>query len=167
MLIVIFFAGSFTGRSFAGDFTDSGPLLKTRVAEDSWSLRDTVPTRLSSAHDDAIHALETIMHEKKVVGLSVAVIKHNKIIFTKALGQKNIAANIPLTENDLFRIASISKSFTATAVMKLVESGKLSLSDDVSTLIGFPVRNAKYPGKVITIKMVLSHTSSINDSQGY
>ncbi|EJF07946.1 beta-lactamase, partial [Pontibacter sp. BAB1700] len=51
--------------------------------------------------------------------------------------------------------------------MQLIEAGKLSLNDDVSELVGFKVRNPKYPEKVITLRMMLSHTSSINDSQGY
>jgi CubicO group peptidase (beta-lactamase class C family) len=51
--------------------------------------------------------------------------------------------------------------------MQLVESKKISLDDDVSNLIGFKVRNPKYPGTVITLRNLLSHRSSLNDSQGY
>lgn len=103
----------------------------------------------------------------EAAGLSVAVVKKGRIIYTHAFGLKDIGSNTPLKENDLFRIASISKSFSATALMQFVEKGKLSLTDDFSTLVGFKVRNPKYPETVITLKMVMSHTSSINDSQGY
>src|SRR3546814_241981 len=51
--------------------------------------------------------------------------------------------------------------------MQLVEAGKLSLDDDVGELIGFPVRNPNYPDSVITLRMALSHTSSISDKNGY
>jgi CubicO group peptidase (beta-lactamase class C family) len=51
--------------------------------------------------------------------------------------------------------------------MQLAEAKKLSLNDDISKLIGFTVRNPKYPKKIITLRMVLSHRSGINDSQGY
>ena len=51
--------------------------------------------------------------------------------------------------------------------MQLVEAGKLSLDDDFSKLVGFQVRNPKYPNTVITLRMIMSHTSSVNDSQGY
>jgi len=51
--------------------------------------------------------------------------------------------------------------------MQLVEAGRLSLDDDFSKLVGFTVRNPKFPQTVITLRMVLSHTASINDSQGY
>ncbi|TCD00970.1 serine hydrolase domain-containing protein [Pedobacter psychroterrae] len=111
--------------------------------------------------------IQNIMKELNVVGLSVAVVKNNEIIYTHAFGQKDIEKNIPLQENDVFRIASISKSFCATSIMQLAEARKLSLDDDFSDLVGFKVRNPKYPETVITLKMVMSHTSSINDSQGY
>lgn len=111
--------------------------------------------------------IQAIMKELNVVGLSVAVVKNNEIIYTHAFGRKDIEKNIPLQENDVFRIASISKSFCATSIMQLAEARKLSLDDDFSNLVGFKVRNPKYPETVITLKMVMSHTSSINDSQGY
>ncbi len=107
------------------------------------------------------------MKELEVVGLSVAVVKKNEIIYTHSFGMKDLASNTPLSDKDLFRIASISKSFSATSIMQLRKAGKLSLSEDFSKLVGFKVRNPKFPETVITLKMAMSHTSSINDSQGY
>jgi CubicO group peptidase (beta-lactamase class C family) len=80
---------------------------------------------------------------------------------------KDIETKSPLSDSDIFRIASISKSFSATSIMQLREAGKLSLDDDFSDLVGFKIRNPKFPEKVITLRMIMSHTSSINDSQGY
>lgn len=108
-----------------------------------------------------------IMKKYSGVGVSVAVVKQNKIIYTHSFGLKNVENNIPLTDQDIFRIASISKSFSATSIMQLVEAGKLSLNDDFSDLVGFKVRNPKFPKTIITLKMMLSHRSSLNDSQGY
>lgn len=111
--------------------------------------------------------IDSIMKAYKMVGLSVAVVKKGDLIYTHSFGLKNIATNTPLTDDNIFRIASISKSFSATAIMQLVEAKKLSLNDDVSNLIGFTVRNPKFPDKIITLKMLMSHTSSLNDSHGY
>lgn len=108
-----------------------------------------------------------IMEQSNVVGLSVAVVKNNKIIYTRSFGLKDVENNQPLTDDCLFRIASISKSFSATSIMQLAAAKKLSLDDDISDLLGFKVRNPKYPGTIITLRMVLSHRSSVNDSQGY
>lgn len=111
--------------------------------------------------------IRDIMKQHDVVGISVAVVKNNTIIYTHSFGLKDAASNQPLTDDCLFRIASISKSFSATSIMQLAEAKKLSLNDDISGLIGFKARNPKYPATVITLKMVLSHRSGINDSQGY
>src|SRR5690606_28943173 len=110
-------------------------------------------------------AVNDIIAEHDVVGLSVAVVKDNKIIYSKAFGKKDVEKSRDLKSEDLFRIASISKSFCATSIMQLADAGKLSLDDDFSDLIGFKVRNPKFPETVITLRMVMSHTSSINDSQ--
>jgi CubicO group peptidase (beta-lactamase class C family) len=111
--------------------------------------------------------IQEIIKKYDVVGLSVAVVKKGELIYSNSFGLKDIESNTPLSNTDIFRIASISKSFSATSIMQLVEAKKLSLDDDFSKLVGFKVRNPKYPEKIITLKMVLSHTSSINDSKGY
>lgn len=125
----------------------------------------SVSAQLNTAKAEA--EIQSIMKDLEAVGLSVAVVKKGKIIYTHSFGLKDKESNTPLADNDIFRIASISKSFTATAIMQLVETNKLSLDDDISKLIGFKIRNPKFPETVITLKMLMSHTSSLNDSQGY
>jgi len=109
-------------------------------------------------------ALKLIMDEYKTVGLAVAVVKDGEFIYNKSFGYKDLANKIPLQNGDIVRIASTSKSFTATGIMQLVDKGLLSLDDDVSDLIGFRVRNPRYPDTPITLRMILSHTASINDN---
>ena len=101
------------------------------------------------------------------VGMAVAVVKGGEIVYHNQFGVKNLETKEPIAEDDLFRIASISKSFSATSIMQLKEQGLVSLDTDVSILAGFPIRNPKYPDTVITLEMLLSHTSSLNDSEGY
>ncbi|KLT66990.1 serine hydrolase [Pedobacter sp. BMA] len=112
-------------------------------------------------------AFDSVMQKFSAVGASVAVIKDGKVIYNHSFGLKDLDRKIPLENSDIFRIASISKSFSATSIMQLVEAGKLSLDDDFGDLVGFKIRNPKYPDVKITLKMALSHTSSLNDSQGY
>ncbi len=111
--------------------------------------------------------IQNIMKKYEVTGIAVAVVKGDQVVYQHSFGLKDVASNSPLMDSNLFRIASISKSFTATAIMQLVEAKKLSLTDDVSKLVGFKVRNPNFPATVITLKMLLSHTSSLNDSEGY
>jgi len=110
---------------------------------------------------------KAVMEKYNAVGAAVAVVKEGKIIYTHSFGLKDLENKKPLTDQDIFRIASISKSFSATSVMQLVEAGKISLDDDFGDLVGFKIRNPKFPDQRITLKMALSHTSSLNDSQGY
>jgi len=126
-----------------------------------------ISTDVKAQPEKAEAGIQSIMQEIPVMGLSVAVVKDNKIIYTQSFGTKSRENNAPLTNDCIFRIASISKSFSATSIMQLAERKKLSIDQDVSELIGFKVRNPKFPETVITLRLMMSHLSSINDSQGY
>lgn len=126
------------------------------------TLAATAQSTSTTAEDIA-----AIMTKYDAVGASVAVVKGDEIIYNQSFGFRDLATQEPLENDDVFRIASISKSFVATGLMQLVDAGKLSLDDDVGKLIGFPIRNPNYPDSVITLRMVLSHTSSISDKNGY
>jgi len=67
------------------------------------------------------------------------------------------------TPDDPARIASVSKLIVAIGVMKLVEQGKLDLDRDVTAYLGWNLRNPAFPDRAITLRMVLSHTSSLRD----
>lgn len=121
----------------------------------------------STREENAAKEIERIMENTNATGLSVAVVKDGKVIYNASFGKKNIEQGTNISNDDLFRIASISKSFTTTALMHLLDKGKIKLDQDVSDLIGFKMRNPKYPDVKITVKMLLSHTSSLNDSRGY
>lgn len=125
------------------------------------------PFFLKGQYSSADSAIQVIMGSHKVMGMSVAVVKKSKLVYAQSFGLKNQETKTALNNSDIFRIASISKSFSATAIMQLVEKRMISLDDDMSKLVGFIIRNPKYPETPITLKMVLSHRSSINDSQGY
>ena len=117
-----------------------------------------------SAFEKDIEALRDSLDN---AGLAVVVVKDNQIVYHHEFGYSDLELRTPLREDNLFRIASISKSFSATSMMQLIEKGLVSLDTDASELAGFPIRNPKYPDKVITLEMLMSHTSSLNDSQGY
>lgn len=111
--------------------------------------------------------LTQIMNTHKAVGLAVAAVYKGETIYSNAFGYRDRENKIAYKEYDLLRIASISKTFVATSIMQLVEQGKLSLDADVSTLMGFNVRNPYYSSTIVTVRMLLSHTSSLSDDNGY
>jgi CubicO group peptidase (beta-lactamase class C family) len=81
-------------------------------------------------------------------------------------GEAGVRARM-VTADDPVRIASISKLVTALGVMRLVEEGKLDLDRDVSDYLGWPLRNPAFPGGVINLRMLLSHSSGLRDDAGY
>lgn len=90
-------------------------------------------------------------------GISVLVVKNKTPLYRKAFGLANIKANLPLTPEHIFRIGSITKQFTSTAILKLIEQGKIDLQDPITKFLpDYPMQ-----GKVITIEHLLTHTSGI------
>lgn len=85
----------------------------------------------------------------------------------RAEGLADVAAGRALSADDPARIASISKLVTTIGALRLIEQGKLSLDADASELLGFPLRNPAFPAAPITLRMLLSHTSSLTDDAGY
>lgn len=69
-----------------------------------------------------------------------------------------------ITPDDPIRVASVSKIVTALTVLRLVEQGKLDLDRDVSTWLGWSLRNPAFPDRPITLRMLLSHTGSVRDN---
>lgn len=72
-----------------------------------------------------------------------------------------------LTVDDPVRIASVSKLIVAIGVMRLVGEGKLDLDRDVSDYLGWSLRNPAFPGRPVTLRLLLSHTSSLTDGIDY
>ncbi len=86
---------------------------------------------------------------------------------TRLHGVADRATGRRVTAGDPVRIASISKLVTAIGVMRLVEAGQLDLDADAGDALGFRLRNPAYPDTPITLRMLLSHRSSLTDGAGY
>ena len=92
-------------------------------------------------------------------GCVVMVVKNDKIIYRKAFGLANTELNIPMQPDRLFRIGSMTKQFTAIAILQLVEQGKIGLQDSIQKYIkDFPSKDY-----TITIENLLTQTSGIKD----
>lgn len=110
--------------------------------------------------------------DKALASLSVMAIKSGKVVYQQQFGQayidpQNPANSLPANKQTLYRVASVSKMVAAIGAMCLVEQGKLDLDTDVSNYLGYKLRNPHYPDKVITTRMLLSHTSSLRDDGSY
>jgi CubicO group peptidase (beta-lactamase class C family) len=110
-----------------------------------------------SAKVDAYVAQQ--MREQRIPGLSLAVVRDGKIIKVKGYGYADLEFNAPVTPETKFESGSIGKQFTATAVMMLIEEGKIGLEDKITKY--FPDAPATWNN--ITIRNLLSHTSGIKN----
>ncbi len=104
------------------------------------------------------------MEEARIPGLSAAVVKDGELLWSGAYGWADPAARIPVAEDTLFQLASVSKTVTATVVLQLVEAGALDLDADVNDVLPFPVRHPAHPDVPITTRMLLTHTAGLRDN---
>ena len=114
--------------------------------------QDGVSTKI----DDYIRAE---MKAQQIPGVALAVVKDGKIMIERGYGLANVEHQVPVKPETIFQSGSTGKQFTATAVMMLVEEGKLSLDDKISKY--FP--DAPDSWSKITIRHMLSHTSGMTD----
>ncbi|TKJ36588.1 hypothetical protein CEE37_15015 [candidate division LCP-89 bacterium B3_LCP] len=107
------------------------------------------------------------MEDHHIPGLSCAVVKDGEVIWNGAYGNAYFNPWIPTADSTLFMLASISKTITGTALMQLWEGGAFQLDDPVNDYLPFAVIHPRYPDTDITFKMLLTHTSGIEDNWDY
>jgi CubicO group peptidase (beta-lactamase class C family) len=107
----------------------------------------------------------------QLASLSVLAIRRGKVVYQQQFGQRFLGAlgiaPRPANERTLYRIASISKMMTTLAALRLVEDGKLALDTDISDYLGYILRNPHHPNREVTLRSLLTHTSSLRDDAGY
>ncbi len=110
--------------------------------------------------------LQQIFEDFQLMGMSVwTYVDGDEQVFS--FGLKDFTRNLEVDENTKYRIASISKTSSALALMNLYEEGFLDLDEDISTYLGYTVINPSHPGIAVTARMLMSHTSSLQDGSGY
>ncbi|MCP5108541.1 MAG: beta-lactamase family protein [bacterium] len=108
--------------------------------------------------------IEETMTTDNIAGLAACIVKDGRVAWAAGYGYANIEKNIPVTGDTLFGLASISKTPTVTILMQLYEQGMFQLDHDVNDYLPFTVRNPEYPDIPITFRMLMTHTSSMEDN---
>lgn len=115
----------------------------------------------SQSWQDTVSAIEKAFerYTPNIPGAQLAISRNGQIIYSKAWGIADMEHNVPLTTTSLIEAGSVSKQFTAAAILLLEQEGKLSLSDDVRKYI------PELPdyGHVITLRHMMQHTSGLKD----
>jgi len=107
--------------------------------------------------------IEKQLERAHIPGLSAVIVKEGEIIWTGSYGWSRLNTQ-PVTNETLFQLASVSKTVTAVALMSVWEDGELNLDEDINVYLPFSVLNPRAPEKPITVRMLLTHTSSIRDN---
>jgi len=107
-----------------------------------------------------------IMKNEAFPGLAVGIVKDHQILFTGEYGTANLSIGDPVVCSTLFHQASVSKTFVATAIMQLVERGKVDLDSPITKyLTYFKLEDEQY--RNITIRQLMNHTSGMPDEEDY
>lgn len=118
------------------------------------SVKDTLPQDKEAVHKDNFEEkLDEYLSEN--YSGSVLIVKDNKVIISKGYNMADYSNNLPNGPDTIYQIGSLTKAFTAAAILQLQEGGKLSISDPVSKYI------KDYPNDKVTLYHLLTHTSGI------
>jgi CubicO group peptidase (beta-lactamase class C family) len=144
--------------------SDTSTNFLNRLQFFSWAACLIFASSVSWAQSSATTAavtdyVKSEMQRQHIPGLSLLVIKDGKTIRTEGFGLANVELQVPVKPESVFQSGSVGKQFTATAVMMLVEEGKIGLDDPLSKY--FPEAPASW--KEATVRELLSHTAGLGD----
>ena len=125
---------------------------------------ERISPQASKVLDDELAAVQSDPAHP-LASLAVLAVRGNAVVYEGYFGQRSVDKDLPANADTLYRIASVSKTMTSIGFMKLVEQGRIDLDADVSTYLGFSLRNPAAPDDAITSRMLLSHTASLRDPQ--
>jgi CubicO group peptidase (beta-lactamase class C family) len=131
-----------------------------------------VAQKPSTDYTDAFRLIERWMEAQReyqhLPGLSASITKDQELIWSKAYGFSNVATKVPSTPSTVYSICSISKLFTAIAIMQLYDEGKLRLDDPISAILpDFNLRQQFKDSGPITIRSLLTHSSGLPRESEY
>ncbi|MFX1481853.1 MAG: serine hydrolase domain-containing protein [Promethearchaeota archaeon] len=109
---------------------------------------------VGSLNEEHENEIQSAFDASGIPSVQAAIIINDSMVWAKGYGEQS-------SLDTVFRTASITKTFTAAAFVKLNETGVINLDDDVSDYLPFQVRNSNEPGTVITIRMVLEHKAGM------
>ena len=118
-------------------------------------------------YKEVMAALGKVAKERGVVGLSAAATRGGNLVFEGALGLRDKSQGLPATPDTIYRMASVTKHISAMTLMTLVDEGKVKLDEDISVYLGYTVRNPHWPDVPITLRQLMTHTSTLVERGSY
>ena len=125
------------------------------------------PAESPISSSELMRAVAEILNRRPAVGLAVGVVGDGRLGFFRGHGLADVASNTPITEDTVFRIGSITKLFTAIAVMQLVERGQVDLDAPANDYLrAFKLVAAESGWRPATLRHLLTHTAGIPEVRG-
>ena len=112
-------------------------------------------------------AVDQIFKGTKAVGGAFLVAKEGEIVYERYYGVQQTTTKVPVTPDTYFRCASVTKFVTGVGLMKMMDEGMLAPDEDISRYLGYTVYNPRFPDTPITLRMLMSHTSGINENASF
>jgi len=122
---------------------------------------------LSNEKLDFENSINLIMRYGHFPAISSCIVNENEVVWSDGFGFSDVEKGIAATDKTVFMVASITKTITGTALMQLFDLGYFNLDDDVNFFLPFELRNPNFPDVPITFRMLLSHSSSLIDTDNY
>ena len=118
----------------------------------------------NSAMDERVDAA---FRNVRAVGGAFVVAKDGEIVYERYYGVQQQTTRVPVTERSYFRCASVTKLVTGIGIMKMMDEGLLDVDEDISTYLGYKVRNPRYMETPITLRHLMSHTAGMEENASF
>lgn len=130
----------------------------------AFALGEEAGKSLSESLDTGVDKIFKMTHS---VGGAFVIAKEGEIVYERYYGVQQKTTGVPVSSRSYFRCASVTKLVTGIGIMRMMDEGLLAPDEDISTYLGYTVRNPRYMDTPITLRMLMSHTSGINESGSY
>lgn len=127
----------------------------------------TASVGITCAQATMDEAVDQLFAGTKAVGGAFLVAKEGEVVYERYYGVQQKTTQVPVSEQTYFRCASVTKLVTGIGLMKMMDEGLLAPDEDISTYLGYTVRNPRYPDTPITLRMLMSHTAGLNENSSY
>ena len=107
--------------------------------------------------------LAGLVYRNPIVGIAASVISEDSVIYRNAFGSDSFLPDSKYSPETIQPLASVSKTFIGLSIMILVDQGKLSLDEKINDILPYKITNPYHPDKAITIRHLVTHTSTITD----
>ncbi len=125
------------------------------------------PAIAATTREEIDQAVDRIFAGAKTVGGSLIVLKDGQTVYERDYGFRNKSKKLEVDENTYFKMGCVTKMVASLAILQLVDEGKVELDQDISAYLGYEVKNPNFPKVPVTLRQLLSHTSTLSEQGGY